>query len=95
MPLQRRLPKRGFVNIFKKEYALIHLDDLNRFEANQEITPEILKENGIIRKKATLVKVLSDGKLEKPLMLKAHKYSQEAIKKIEASGGKAEVIGID
>jgi large subunit ribosomal protein L15 len=95
MPLQRRLPKRGFRNIFKKEYTIVHLDDMNRFEANQEVTPELLKESGIIGKRATLIKVLCDGSLEKPLILKAHKFSEEAIKKIEAGGGKAEVINID
>lgn len=95
MPLQRRLPKRGFRNIFKKEYAIVHLGDMNRFEANQEVTPELLKESGIIGRRATLIKVLCDGKLEKPLTLKAHKFSEGAIKKIQASGGKAEVIGID
>jgi large subunit ribosomal protein L15 len=95
MPLQRRLPKRGFRNIFKKEYTIIHLKDLNKFEANQEVTPEVLKQTGIIKKRAALIKVLSDGNIENPLTLKAHKFSQEAIKKIEASGGKAEVIGLD
>lgn len=95
MPLQRRLPKRGFRNIFKKEYTIIHLKDLNKFEANQEVTPEVLKQKGIIKKRTGLIKVLSDGSIEKPLTLKAHKFSQEAIKKIEASGGKTEVIGID
>ena len=95
MPLQRRLPKRGFRNIFKKEYAIVHLDDMNRFEANQEVTPELLKESGIIGKRATLVKVLCDGNLEKPLTLKAHKFSEGALKKIEAVGGKAEVISVD
>jgi large subunit ribosomal protein L15 len=95
MPLQRRLPKRGFRNIFKKEYNIIHLKNLNRFEANKEVTPEVLKQTGLIKKRALLIKVLSDGNIEKPLTLKAHKFSQEAIKKIEASGGKAEVIGLD
>ncbi|MGA1864726.1 MAG: 50S ribosomal protein L15 [bacterium] len=95
MPLQRRLPKRGFTNIFKKEYTIVHLKDLNKFEANLEVTPEVLKQNGIIKKSALLIKVLSDGNIEIPLTLKAHKFSQEAKKKIEAIGGKAEVIGLD
>lgn len=95
MPLQRRLPKRGFRNIFKKVYTIIHLKDLNKFEANQEVTPEVLRQTGIIKKRDVLIKVLSDGNIENPLTLKAHKFSQEAIKKIEASGGKAEVIGLD
>ncbi len=95
MPLQRRLPKRGFRNIFKKEYTIVHIKDLNKFEANQEVTPEVLKQTGIIKKSVSLIKVLSDGDLENPLTLKAHKFSREAKKKIEASGGKAEVIGLD
>jgi len=95
MPLQRRLPKRGFRNIFKKEYAIVHLKDLNRFEAQQEITPEVLKQAGIIKRGATLVKVLADGALEKPLTVKVHLFSQSAIKRIEDTGGKAEVIGRD
>jgi len=94
MPLQRRLPKRGFRNIFKKEYAIVHLKDLNRFKANQEVTPEVLKEKGLVKKGVTHIKILADGELEKALTLKAHKFSQEAMKKIEASGGKAEVIGV-
>jgi large subunit ribosomal protein L15 len=95
MPLQRRLPKRGFKNIFKKGYTIISLSTFNRFEANEEVTPEILREKGIVKKGTHLIKILSNGNIEKPLILKAHKFSQEAIKKIEASGGKAEVIGID
>ncbi len=95
MPLQRRLPKRGFRNIFKKDYALIHLKDLDRFEPNQEVTPQLLREKGIVKEKSALIKVLSDGNIEKPLILKAHKFSQQALKKIEASGGKAEVISLD
>ena len=95
MPLQRRLPKRGFRNIFKTEYTIVHLKDLNKFEPNQEVTPEALKQKGIIKKSASLIKVLSDGNIENPLILKAHKFSQEAKKKIEASGGKTEVIGLD
>lgn len=95
MPLQRRLPKRGFRNIFKTEYTIVHLKDLNKLEANQEVTPEVLKQKGIIKKSTSLIKVLSDGNIENPLILKAHKFSQEAKKKIEASGGKPEVIGLD
>ena len=95
MPLQRRLPKRGFKNIFKKRYTIIPLGTLNRFEANEEVTPEILRAKGIIKKEAHLIKILSNGNIEKPLILKAHKFSREAIKKIQASGGKAEVIGHD
>lgn len=94
MPLQRRLPKRGFRNIFKKKYALVHLKDLNVIGTEQEITPDLLEEKGIIPKKGIPVKILSDGDIGKPMTIKAHKFSQQAIKKIEASGGKAEVIGL-
>ena len=94
MPLQRRLPKRGFRNIFKKKYAIVHLKDLNRFKENQEVTPDVLKDAGLVKNNTPLIKILSDGEMEKPLTLKAHQFSQEAMKKIEAIGGKAEVIGL-
>lgn len=92
MPLQRRLPKRGFSNIFKKEYSIVNIKDLNKFDKNQEITPEVLLSKGIIKSKSLPIKILSDGNIEKSLIIKAHKFSQQAIKKIEESGGKAEVI---
>jgi large subunit ribosomal protein L15 len=95
MPLQRRLPKRGFHNIFKVEYTLVHLSDLNRFDEGFEITPEVLREKGLVKKRNALIKVLADGDLEKPLSIRAHKFSQAAIQKIEARGGKAQVIGLD
>jgi large subunit ribosomal protein L15 len=91
-PLIRRIPKRGFKNIFKKEYAIVNLDDLSRFEANQRITPDLLKEAGVIRKSATDLKVLGDGQLTKPLNIVAHKFSQSALAKIQAAGGRGEVI---
>jgi large subunit ribosomal protein L15 len=92
MPLYRRIPKRGFTNIWKKEYAILNLDDLNRFEAGSEITPELLLKHRIVRKLSDGVKVLGDGTLEKNLTVKAHKFSKTAVAKIEAAGGKAEVI---
>lgn len=91
-PLIRRIPKRGFKNIFKKEYTIVNLDDLSRFEANQRVTPDLLKEAGIIRKSATDLKVLGDGELTKPLNIVAHKFSQAALAKIQAAGGRVEVI---
>ena len=95
MPLIRRLPKRGFTNIFKKEYAIINLKDLNRFEAGQEITPDLLASAGLIRPRKDGVKVLADGALTKALTIRAHKFSQSAIAKIEAAGGKVQVIKRD
>jgi large subunit ribosomal protein L15 len=91
-PLIRRIPKRGFKNIFKKEYAIVNLGELSRFDASQKITPDFLKEAGIIRKSATDLKVLGDGELTKPLNIAAHKFSQAALAKIQAAGGKGEVI---
>jgi large subunit ribosomal protein L15 len=92
MPLYRRIPKRGFTNIWKKEYAILNVDDLNRFEAGSVITPEFLLKQRILKKAALGVKILGDGTLEKNLTVKAHKFSKTAAAKIEAAGGKAEVI---
>lgn len=92
-PLFRRLPKRGFSNaMFKIEYAVINLNDLNKFEEGAVVTPELLKEIGILKKQLSGVKVLGDGLLEKKLTVKANKFSKNAVKKIEAIGGKVEVI---
>ena len=92
MPLQRRLPKRGFKNIFKKRYALIHVGDLKRFEKDSVIDPEILKRTGLIKKIYDGVKLLSNGEISHPLTIRVHKCSQKALQKIEALGGKIEVI---
>jgi len=93
LPLFRRLPKRGFSNaMFKKEYAVINLSDLNRFNDGDVVTPELLKEMGIIKKQLCGVKVLGNGTLEKKVTVKAHKFSESAKEKIETSGGKVEVI---
>lgn len=92
MPLYRRLPKRGFTNIFSKEYAIVNVEALNRFEDNTEVTPELLLETGIIKKVMDGVKILGDGELNKKLTVKAHKFSKSAIEKIEGVGGKVEVI---
>ena len=92
-PLFRRLPKRGFSNArFKKVYAVINLDDLNKFEDGAEVTPEILKNMGLVKNSLDGIKVLGNGKLEKKLTVKAHKFSQTAKEAIEKTGGKAEVI---
>ncbi|HBC32670.1 MAG TPA: 50S ribosomal protein L15 [Clostridiales bacterium] len=92
MPLYRRLPKRGFTNIFGTQYAELNVEALNQFEDGAEITPEILKSEGIIKKQLDGVKILGNGELEKKLTVKAHKFSKSAVEKIEAAGGKAEVI---
>ena len=93
LPLYRRIPKRGFSNaLFKKEYAVINLSDLNKFENGSEITPELLKEMGILKNQLYGVKVLGNGTLEKKLVVKAHKFSKVAKEQIEKLGGKAEVI---
>ncbi|MFZ5597007.1 MAG: 50S ribosomal protein L15 [Bacillota bacterium] len=93
MPLQRRMPKRGFTNaVFTKHIVAINLDLLNRFEAGTVVTPELLLENRVIRKIGDGVKILGNGNIEKALTIKAHAFSKSAVEKIEASGGKAEVI---
>ena len=92
MPLSRRLPKRGFYNNFKKVYAIINIEDLKRFSDEEIITPERLIEEGMIKNVMSGIKVLSRGKIEKKLTIRAHRFSKEAVKKIEAAGGKVEVI---
>lgn len=92
-PLYRRIPKRGFNNTrFETKYAVINLSDLNRFEDGTIVTPELLKEKGIIKKQLNGVKVLGYGELEKKITIKAHRFSSAAVTKIESKGGKAEVI---
>ncbi len=92
MPLQQRLPKRGFTNIFKKEIAEVNVQALNRFDSGSEVTPEALKEKGIIKSVRDGVKILGNGDLEKKLTVKANHFSKKAAEKIEAAGGKVEVI---
>ena len=93
-PLYRRLPKRGFNNArFETKYATINLDDLNKyFNDGDVVTPEVLKERGIIKKQLSGIKVLANGTLEKKITVKAQRFSTSAVTKIEAAGGKAEVI---
>ena len=93
LPLYRRLPKRGFSNApFKIKYATINVSDLNVFNDGDVVTPEVLKERGLLKKQLCGVKVLGNGNLEKKLTIKAHKFSKEAIVKIEKSGSTLEVI---
>ncbi len=92
MPLARRLPKRGFHNIFAKNYTEIHLSDLERFENGTEVTAELLKETGVISKINDGIVVLNRGDLTKKLTVKAARFSKAAAEKITALGGKTEVI---
>ena len=92
-PLYRRLPKRGFDNAkFAIRYATINVEDFNRFENGTVVTPELLKETGLIKKQLAGIKVLGNGELKKKLTIKAHKFSTSAKEKIEASGSKIEVM---
>ncbi|MGB9867167.1 MAG: 50S ribosomal protein L15 [Bacillota bacterium] len=92
MPLARRIPKRGFVNIFKKEWAVVNVGDLNVFEDGTEVTPQLLEELGMVKGRYDGIRVLGDGELKRRLVVKAHRFSSSATAKIEAAGGKAEVI---
>ena len=93
LPLFRRLPKRGFKNaLFKTRYAVINLSDLDKFEEGAVVTPELLKEMGLIKKQLDGVKVLGNGTLTKKITVKANKFSDAALREIEKIGGKAEVI---
>ncbi|WP_181351016.1 50S ribosomal protein L15 [Thalassobacillus sp. CUG 92003] len=92
MPLFQRLPKRGFTNINRKEFAIVNLETLNRFDENTEVTPELLLESGVVSKQKAGIKILGNGSVEKKLTVKAHKFSASAKEAIEAAGGQTEVI---
>ncbi|OAA92333.1 50S ribosomal protein L15 [Clostridium ljungdahlii] len=92
MPLYRRLPKRGFTNIFAKQYYELNVERLNAFEDGTEITPELLLEKKVIKKSKDGLKILGNGELQKKLTVKAAKFTKTAVEKIEAAGGKVEVI---
>ncbi len=92
MPIYRRLPKRGFTNIFAKEYVTVNVEVLDRFENGTEVTAELLKEAGVISKVKDGIKILGRGEITKPLTVKAAKFTESAASKIAAAGGKAEVI---
>ncbi len=91
-PLFQRLPKRGFTNINRKEYAVVNLDALNRFEDGTEVTPELLIETGVVRNEKSGIKILAKGNIEKKLAVKANKFSSAAKEAIEAAGGSTEVV---
>ena len=90
MPLKRRLPKRGFTNIFKKRYALVKLSDLCRFEKQSVVDPETLIKNGVVKKIYNGIKILGNGEIDRPLILKVHKLTKSAYDKITAAGGSVE-----
>ncbi|QIL50234.1 50S ribosomal protein L15 [Weissella coleopterorum] len=92
MPLFRRIPKRGFTNINRKEFAVVNLDQLNKFENGTEISPALLVESGIVKNEMAGIKILANGQLDKALTVKANKFSASAVTAIEAAGGKTEVI---
>lgn len=91
-PLYRRLPKRGFTNISRKEYTIVNLDTLNKFEDGSEVTLEVLIDAGLVKKVNDGLKVLGEGTLEKKLVVKANKFSKSAQEAIEKAGGKVEVL---
>lgn len=91
-PLFRRLPKRGFNNVNRKDYTIVNLDQLNNFEDGSEVSLDILLDAGIVKKVNSGLKVLGEGTLEKNLTVKAHKFSKSAKEAIEKAGGKAEVL---
>ena len=91
-PIARRLPKRGFTNFTRKEYAIVNVEALNRFENGTEVTPALLIETGLCKKELDGIKVLGQGELEVALTVKANKFSKSAVAAIEKAGGKVEVI---
>lgn len=92
MPLIRRVPKRGFHNIFRTEYTVVNLKMLTRFEGQEDITPQRLRETGLVKSRNARIKILGEGELTRPLVIQAHRFSQSAIEKIQKAGGKAEVL---
>jgi len=92
MPLQRRLPKRGFRPPFKKHFAIIHVGDLNRFPKDTVVESDLLIQSGLLKKEEP-VKLLSDGELQHPLTVRVHQVSKAALKKVESVSGRVEVIG--
>ena len=91
-PIYKSIPKRGFTNISRKEYAIVNLSDLNRFEDGVTVTPELLKESGLVKKELAGIKILGNGTLEKKVSVVCHKISSSAKEAIEKAGGKAEVL---
>ena len=93
MPLTRRVPKRGFTNIFKQEWVVVNIRDLNRLTDVQDVTPETLIQAGLVHGQKSKIKVLGEGTPARPFYIKAHRFSASAIAKIQAAGGRTEVLG--
>jgi len=93
MPLYRRLPKRGFTNIFRKEFAIVNLSTLAVFEPGSQVSPEVLLARGIVKNVRDGIKILGDGDLNRALNVRAHKFSKRAQDKIQKAGGTVEIIG--
>ena len=92
MPLKRRVPKRGFRNIFRKEWAIVNLRDLDRLGDVQDVTPEVMAQAGLVHGAGSRIKVLAEGALTRPLYVQAHRFSESAVAKIQAAGGRVEVL---
>lgn len=92
MPLSRKIPKRGFTNIFKKQYNIINIEDLDRFTENETVDIQRLKEMGIVKKTKDGIKILGDGEIKKPLNVIAQKFSKSAIEKIKKAGGGIQLV---
>jgi len=92
LPLHRRIPKRGFTNVFRREYVILNVKDLERFEGGASVSPATLAEAGLLRTAGTPVKILGGGSLSKALTVSAHRFSKSAAEKIRAAGGTLEVI---
>lgn len=93
MPLVRRLPKYGFQNPFRVEYAVVNLKALAALETTDTVSPQVLVDAGLVKRKTLPVKILGSGEVERPIVVQAHKFSKSAMEKIQAAGGRAEVIG--
>jgi large subunit ribosomal protein L15 len=93
MPLVRRMPKRGFTNIFRKEFVIVNVGQLERFPVGAEVTPDLLLAEGVISRLRDGVKILGEGSLSRKLIVRAHKFSKKAQETIQAAGGACEVIG--
>jgi large subunit ribosomal protein L15 len=92
MPLHRRLPKRGFTNAFKKEYNVVNVDDLNRFEVDTPVDPAAFREAGLVKKMRYGIKLLGAGEVTRPVIVRIHKASKTAVEKVVAAGGRVEII---
>lgn len=92
MPLHRRLPKRGFTNVFRKEYAIVNLKALSKFRSGSKVDPEVLKEKGLVKNLRDGLKILGDGELKHALTVRAHRFSKKAVQKIQSAGGTIELI---